>query len=397
MALGILRDVIGNGHAEHARHNPAGLAVFGADQIPVFERNGLGRLGGFGALGGAVRGLLLRFRHLDPTARRQRRERHRRRRNLALLFLPVAGPAAHRFGLGNGGENGRRRRLYARRQAMLQNFHLGPFLEQLETGRSAIGLRVHVQGLEYACASFGRHSPGVGGEAVEFRHLLRHQQLAIVGPSHDAGGRADFHEAAPVFDDVEPFAVSDGGDRGRFRIELLADIQRGRTGVGVPHCGGAVLNGLARPAGDEEQQRGEGERADKCHDRSVSAVSLTVMAETDALQEAEFYCPHCSKRGNGPVGVRRLFVDYLPALRHAPGAHRRTRDWMTCRPKISCTPFARFARVPCSPSRRWSRLRSASRPAPLFSASSTPCCCVRCPTAIPTGWFWRAATCGGAT
>ena len=44
-------------------------------------------------------------------------------------------------------------------------------------------------------------------------------------------------------------------------------------------------------------------------------------------------------------------------------------------------------------SRRW---RSASAPTPRSSASSTRCCCGRCPTRRRTGWSWSGRTCARA-
>ena len=43
MAFGILGDLVGDGHGQHAGEDPADFAVAGADQIPVVE---LGRGGG---------------------------------------------------------------------------------------------------------------------------------------------------------------------------------------------------------------------------------------------------------------------------------------------------------------------------------------------------------------
>src|SRR5208283_3832745 len=149
MAFGILRDLVGDRHAHHPRQDPASLALLGADEIPVFERNGLGRIGLLG-LSALLVGLFFGAGHLDPILGRQRRQRHRRWRNFARLRFLRFGPATARLWFGNRSQYRRRRRRDAWHQFVLQHIDLRAFFQLLETGGRAIRIGVHVERLEYS-------------------------------------------------------------------------------------------------------------------------------------------------------------------------------------------------------------------------------------------------------
>lgn len=56
--------------------------------------------------------------------------------------------------------------------------------------------------------------------------------MALVGPALDAAGSADAKESAAIAEDFQAVAMLDGGDGGRLKGYIAADLQDGGTNEG---------------------------------------------------------------------------------------------------------------------------------------------------------------------
>ena len=80
--------------------------------------------------------------------------------------------------------------------------------------------------------SLGGQFGGVRGQLAERVHVRGGQQLALVGPSFGAAGGAYAEEAAAGLENLQTVAMLDGGDSGRLKGDVAADLEDGGTNEG---------------------------------------------------------------------------------------------------------------------------------------------------------------------
>src|ERR1035437_8691140 len=80
--------------------------------------------------------------------------------------------------------------------------------------------------------SLGGQFGGVRRQLAERVHVPGGEQLPLVGPSHGAAGGAYPEEAAAGLENFQTVAVLDGGDGGRLKGNVGADLEDGGTNEG---------------------------------------------------------------------------------------------------------------------------------------------------------------------
>src|ERR1035438_9318446 len=224
LAFGVLRYVVGDRHGDEAREGPTGLAGGSADEAPAIGagRQFLGRK----FLGVGVGFVALGLGEFQPVGWRSGWLRHGRRRNRRLLhFLDRKSLGL----LGSGWDQGLARRVGTRQHDGLQHVKLLVFLKLQETGGGKHGLGDRKSTRLNSSHSLGWQSGGARVQLAQRVHVAGGEQLALIGPPLGAAGGPYAEETAAGLEDCQTVAMLNGGDGGRLKGNVAADLEDGGT------------------------------------------------------------------------------------------------------------------------------------------------------------------------
>ena len=123
---------------------------------------------------------------------------------------------------------GRRR---VRRSTMRNHLHFRALWDLKETGRLTVWFRMDVQGFVDLGRALGGQLSSACRQQPQVVHLLLAQEVVYVGPALHARRGAHTHGSTPDFEHLQTVTVLGGRGHLRFRPQVTAQVQGGRTGV----------------------------------------------------------------------------------------------------------------------------------------------------------------------
>ena len=97
--------------------------------------------------------------------------------------------------------------------------------------RQTVGLSMDIERLIRRGDALRRRRFRLLAQASQGSEFFGTEKIPVVGPALGLGGSTDADEAAAALKHLEAIAVVDGGNHGRFCVDVLADLELTRPGV----------------------------------------------------------------------------------------------------------------------------------------------------------------------